>query len=333
MKHLLNRIQMVAPVLFVLFSAVAHAESTYEYRIKRFAGTPEACSVEAKAVAQRLSGASGVKISFADCERPQTSEQDLVVRYRSETEIYFVSTASEYGSYKTKEACEQGIEAEKKIFSVKTNVPIISAACVPAFFYSKVFPFASRIDGYGVASLKPQVFHGYFYTNPVSSREILEDTLLRSLQHTAVIDSPSVRIDTSLTSQAVTVKYYSTEQQALTLTEFVSFESLKTCLAQQANLDATFKKMGVWGATSFCGREAYSQIVNFYTFGLLTKPFQVKDMASAYPTRAECEASLAQLIGSYEDSQVKDGVTGLCSFKKMDVLSNPGFYATLFIEQ
>lgn len=335
----LIRYLLISIVAVSAVSGVGLSQSTFTYRIGWYPLDDAACRTAAVDIGLRFASATGNQVLATGCERPFSWKQDVVIQYYADAEAKLVSTFAEFatasqGFYATAQSCAADLANEVALFEQITGLAAVTSFCYPATKQSSEnpYPYIARVDGFGTPEKKPFVFSSTVYDPPAISIQSMETLLADSLKLFSSVEEARVKVDFTGSSPRIAVKYYSTRRRPLTLETTVSFESLAACDASRQSTDQVISGFGIEGLKSFCARKKFSQSASYSYFGLVSGAFRIESVPGSFSSRSECESAISGIESRYAAATGSQQVQALCTFERLDILSNETFFVKVFIQ-
>lgn len=313
-------------LLTFTFSALSlFASDIFNHEIKTYPRTKE-CSEIAVELAERFSKLASVEVYWAGMTKETKDTCDIKISYLSAQQLDIAENMDtdgiefvEKGTHVTLDNCSLGLEREKELFRKFTGIEPWLAYCFKESPLLNPFPWVSKIEGIGKASLRLFSTKSYGTLTPAQSwkpafNRAWESGKRNGIELVAVIGRPYIGGDSE-----ITLRFYGTKRLHLNFLEVANHTESSTCEKQITKVSEDLFKGQTPPLAIFCGQKT-KEVFKLGIFVLSEDVLGLGNLkiiedSNGYASYDACQLELPQVLNFYKTKLNKNILTGFCGNK------------------
>lgn len=308
-------------VIFQLANTSFGAE-IFSYKLRSYPVALEKCQDTAKALAEKLSAATTVKIYNTSCTKDWAGTA-IEIQYIADDSLLLVSTDmravtinDQVGSYKSYAECIADQKAQQSIFTTATGLSPVISYCYSDSSLSEA-PFISRIDGFGDTAIFPFQYVGRISGVPTEDVAALKVQIQKKVQSEGfqvakIVIAAEDRMNK--TDHNLGILYYGKRPRNWqNFSGYFSFGSAAICAAEKTYLSRALTTVKADPLAAFCSWDPILFTAHFEAFAQSQSPWIKSEKGpKTYSKYEECAADREPMISFYKATLGKDPVSALC---------------------
>ncbi|MCB0405012.1 MAG: hypothetical protein KDD51_09510 [Bdellovibrionales bacterium] len=305
----------------LLVSTILTAEpAVYRYKLEGFPKENPNCHLAAMEAGKTFAAANPqVALTSAVCIAQNQDGYDFEIRYEAEERVKLVSTTegvsptlSSRARFKTREACEKQIPADRELFESTTGLTASFAFCYRDAFENRI-PYGLRIDAYGDATLTPHVSDYPIFAVPESmTGEQYGNALASNLaKHGAQVYA--IVSHSGLAMGSIAVHYYAEKRIYFYSDELTKVPLTAQCEAQVPEAVEALAQSANPPVLVYCARPGVTGLSELTVVFADRPTFRNNRSIEEFTTYEECESTRPELLSFYKETLHRPVLGGFCS--------------------
>lgn len=301
-----------------IFAASAIANETQSYKLFGYPKDTGNCHEAAAQVGEAFARITGVEVIESLCEKATSYGYNLLIQYRREKPLPFVSTGadtpslSSRGVFDKEEECRAAIATEREHFALVTGLTPVVAYCHEEK-YTSDHPWLVRIDAFGEPLVRPRYDDGLIFGQILQWKESDFLAAIKAQLVVQGVDVRFVRFHGSGGMGNVTMMYYSKERVRLDVQEAAKLDKKEQCFEMLEAFGSLLQGYST-PLLSFCTAQF---IGGYEVTGIFPRSMKLTLMTGPeeYKTYEECRDDRARLLEYYQKTLKRPTVGVLCSHR------------------
>jgi hypothetical protein len=308
--------------IILQFPNTSFGAEIFSYKLRNYPVALEKCEATSKALAEKLSTATGVKIYNTSCKKDWAGTA-IEIQYVADDSLLLVSTDmraitvnEQVGSYKTYAECTADQKAQQGLFAAATGLTPVISYCYSDSSLTEA-PFVSRIDAFGDTAVFPFQYVGRISGVPAEDVSGLKQQIQKKVEAEGfrvakVVIAAEDRMNK--TDHNLGILYYGKRPRNWqNFSGYFSFGSTAICAAEKAYLSKALTTVKAEPLAFFCSWDPMLFTAHFEAFAHSQSPWIKSEKGpKTYSKYAECAADREPMISFYKTTLGKDPVSAIC---------------------